>query len=497
MKREQKIFHRLVSLRSRYGISIIIFVLLLCVLNVFQFLFMDDIFIKAAKQNLAEAGSKVEQLSLKSESFFKDVSNLEASYNVFVEIYKPKDSLVYSTNINSWIYDTQSGKPKTDELKPRIMKILSHKDINASEYYEERQEFYADAKYIVYGISENNKTIELYYSVDVINANTKTASNIVFIISLLILFLAVALTYFYTSAFIAPLERITGITKRMTRMEFDKSCPQFRIKELSELSENINALSASLELTLRDLQSKNKRLEKDIEREHDLEQMRKQFIANASHELKTPISIIQGYAEGIKCGAFDESPEEYCDIIIDEAQKMNNLVLRLLEMTHYDYGGFTPKCSLFNIRGFVEGYLGTRLRSIGALGIELEVDIDPHFEGYGDTQMLSDVLGNYISNAVSHCSGEKKIKITCKEHDSVFTVSVFNTGDNIAKDDLDHIWESFYRADKARSRANGRFGLGLAIAASAQEKHKQKYGVINRENGVEFWFNIAKTNIPD
>ena len=124
--------------------------------------------------------------------------------------------------------------------------------------------------------------------------------------------------------------------------------------------------------------------------------------------------------------------------------------------------------------------------------ISLSVDCDKNFFGYGDRDVLFDVLGNYISNAVSHCSGEKRISVTATEHDSVFKVSVFNTGEAIAPEDIDHIWDSFYRADKSHSRAQGRFGLGLSIVSLAQKQHGQKYGVTNRENGVEFWFNIAK-----
>ncbi|MGN0468802.1 MAG: hypothetical protein ACI4GY_08775, partial [Acutalibacteraceae bacterium] len=183
MKDNKTIYRHLMSLRSRYGISIIIFVVFVCALNIAQFFFMDSFFGYTTKKELIKAGTEIQQLDIKNESFFKDISNLEAKYNIFVEIYHPKDSLIYTTNSNNWIYESSASQ--NNELKPRIMKILSHKEISETQYFETRQEFYADAKYIVYGMSDSDHTIEIYYSVDVIDANSKTASIILFIISII------------------------------------------------------------------------------------------------------------------------------------------------------------------------------------------------------------------------------------------------------------------------------------------------------------------------
>lgn len=275
-------------------------------------------------------------------------------------------------------------------------------------------------------------------------------------------------------------------------MKFDENCPSFKIRELDELSDSVNTLSASLNLTLKDLNSKTKRLEQDIQKERVLEETRKLFIASASHELKTPISIIQGYAEGLKFGITDDSPDEYCDIIIEEAQKMNSLVMRMLEVTRYDSGGYKLKCSPFPIGETLKDFSSSRIKSMQEKGINFSIDIEPNLYGYGDKQLIEDVFANYLSNAISHVDFEKKITVTCKLNENSYRVSVFNTGKKIADEDIDNIWESFYRADKARSRADGRFGLGLSIVASAQDMHGQKYGVINHDDGVEFWFDIAR-----
>lgn len=494
MKGKIKTSRHLNSLRSRYGILIAALIVFVLLFSVVQFLIMDDIYTYRTKRNLIEASQHIESLNNCEENFYKEITECEAYYNIYVEIYHPKDVLIYTTGDNNWIYDPSITESDADTLSPRIMKILGHKDVDNSSYFETRQEYYASAKYIVYGKTYDDFAMEIYYSVDVITANAKTASWSLFVLMLIILCLIIAATVIYVQTFILPIEEINRVTKRITEMDFSRTCPNYKTKELGELSSSVNALSSSFDLTLKDLRTKNRRLQHEIEKEHQLEEVRKQFIANASHELKTPISIIQGYAEGLKYGITDGSPEEYCDIIIDETEKMNTLVMRLLEITKYDYGGYTVHWSVFNIKDVIDKIMSSRLRMLKENGIEFICDIDENLNAYGDTDIVSQVFGNYLSNAVSHCEFQKTITVFCREAEDAYRISVKNTGKPIADDDIDNIWQSFYRADKAHSRTEGRFGLGLSIVVSLQNAVGQKYGVINHNDGAEFWFDISKVN---
>lgn len=490
-----KIKKKLNSIRSQYIISIVVITVLIGIFTVVQFFTLDYFYAQSTKRTMAKAADEIYQLDIDKSSFMRDISDREAAYNIYVEIYHPRDVLVYTTANNDWIYSESSSE---EEMKPRIMKILDHMDVDESAYYETRQEYFATAKYIVYGKTDIEKgtSVVIYYSLDVVNTNAKTGSWTLFVICAILLLVVITLTLIYTFTFVIPIDKINSVTKKITCMEFDESCPPFKIRELDDLSTSVNMLSASLDLTLKDLNSKTRRLEQDIEKERILEETRKQFIASASHELKTPISIIQGYAEGLKFGITDDSPEEYCDIIIEEAQKMNSLVMRMLEVTRYDYGGYKMQCEPFPIADTLKAFSYSREKSIHELGIDFSIDIDPSFYGYGDKQLIDDVFANYLSNAISHCENEKHIKIRCRLIDGNYRVSVFNTGKQIEQEDIDNIWQSFYRADKSRSRAEGRFGLGLSIVVAAQDMHGMKYGVINHENGVEFWFDIARYIIP-
>ena len=486
------------GIRSRFGITLSTLIAVVVILNLVQFLSMTGIYTYATKLDMNKAADEVLQLDIDDNGFYRAISEIESAYNVYVEIYKPHDSLIYTTNNNGWIFNPEQQSSADTDLQPRIMKVLSHKDNGDGTYFEKRQEFFAVAKYLVYGDFTNKDVgIILYSSLEVITSTARTASWTFFGISVVFLIVAFAALFIYTITFVKPLDTINDITKKMTQMDFTRVCPSFRIRELDELGESVNALSASLELTLKDLQIKNRQLEQDIEKERRMIELRKQFTANASHELKTPLAIIQGYAEGLKYGITDDSPEEYCDTIIEETQKMNDLVVRLLEITKYDYRGQYFSCCPIVIRDALEEYLHSMRMMLRQKGITIDFNVSPDYIGYSDRELIDNIFGNYVSNAISHCENEMLIRISCEPVEDNYRVRVFNTGKPIAKEDLDNIWQSFYRADKAHSRAQGRFGLGLSIVASAQNILGRDYGVLNYENGVEFWFDIARYEKPE
>lgn len=484
--------YKINSLRNRYLLGFSVLGVIVVALSAFQFIIMDDIFTFKAKKDLISVSKSILSLDLQSSSFLKDIVELESEHNIYVELYNPRDVLIYTTGDNDWLFRPENSSIDTSSLSPRIMKILGHTDIDSHSYFETRQEFYANARYIVYGNTLDNTTCEIYYSTEVIKSSARTASWTLFTISVIIFLLLVAVTYTYLKSFIIPLEEINSVTKKITEMDFSHTCPEYSIKELNELSESINALSSSLGITLEDLKNKNLRLQKEYEKEHTLVETRKEFIASASHELKTPIAIIQGYAEGLKYGITDGKDEEYYDIIIDETEKMNSLVLKLLEQTKYDYGGYKVSLSTFNIKNAVIKATDSRLKLMENEGITFIFDIDDSFNTYSDESIFSLVISNYLSNAISHCEFEKIIKIKCEEKDDNYRISVINTGKPISQNDINNIWDSFYRSDKAHSRGEGRFGLGLSIVSSMQKIIGQKYGVINGENSVEFWFEVSK-----
>ena len=238
----------------------------------------------------------------------------------------------------------------------------------------------------------------------------------------------------------------------------------------------------------------SKKIARDVARKTEIDEMRKEFISNVSHELKTPIALIQGYAEGLKdcVNDDDESRDFYCDVITDEAAKMNAMVGKLLTLNQLEFGYEDVNSSFeeFDVVSMIRGYIQSADILIKQHEATVKFDDSTQFMAWGDEFKAEEVFNNYFSNALNHLSGERIIDIFVKKRDNKVRVSVFNTGDNIPEDAVDHIWEKFYKVDKARTREYGGSGVGLSIVKAIQDSVGEKYGVVNKPDGVEFYFEL-------
>ena len=477
------------ELNKKYSLITVGTVLLcIAIFSVVQFVFMDDIFLSAAKYRMHEAYKDISVIDFDSKNYAKELYDIETNRNFYIEIYKPRDTLFYATHYN----DLDYNEDEPTDLKARIMKILQRTENVDGSYFEIRQEYFATAQYIVYGCFFDDMALEIYYSLDNIKENAEIAGMVFFYISLIIMVMIVSLSIRIGFRVFLPLRNMIDTTKRMANMDFSVKCPKYEINDLNELSASINTLGSSLSSALGKLQSENKQLETDILYERRQEKIRKSFISNVSHELKTPIAIIKGYAEGMKMGIGADNTEEYCDIIIDEADKMNNLIVRLIEYMKLSSGAYKVYSSVFNLKEITEEWTEMHRMQMKNKGIEYICDIDPKFNCYSDVMMMENIFINYLSNAISHIDNEKIIRVTAEDTGKSYRVRVFNTGKPIPGTDIENIWQSFYRADKAHSREEGRFGLGLSFVSTIQEMTGEKYGVENKTDGVEFWFDIKK-----
>lgn len=302
-----------------------------------------------------------------------------------------------------------------------------------------------------------------------------------------------------TGTFTGPILELVEISRRMKSLDFEAKYKGKGQTEVSLLGDNINALSETLERTISELKTANNELQQDIEKKNQVDEMRKEFLSNVSHELKTPIALIQGYAEGLKEGIDDdlESRQFYCDVIIDEAAKMNDMVKKLLTLNQLEFGSDNVAMERFDIVDLICNYL--QAAQILTKQNEVSVRME-HYEPiyvWADEYKVEEVFANYFSNALNHVSGEKIVDIRLVKTEKVVRVSVFNTGELIPEESISHLWEKFYKVDKARTREYGGSGVGLSIVKAIMESMNQRYGVINYDNGVEFWFEleIASGNV--
>lgn len=289
-----------------------------------------------------------------------------------------------------------------------------------------------------------------------------------------------------------PIKELTDISERMIHLDFDAKYTGKSKTEIALLGQNINELSCTLENTISELKSANNELQRDIEKKNQIDEMRKEFLSNVSHELKTPIALIQGYAEGLKEGISEdeESRDFYCEVIIDEASKMNNMVKKLLTLNQLEFGNDNVTMERFDIVALIRNYLQSVDILCKQKGIKV---IMPEYKSvyvWADEFMVEEVFGNYFSNAMNHVADDRIIDVKLVIYEKVVRISVFNTGEPIPEDSLQHIWEKFYKVDKARTREYGGSGVGLSIVKATMNSLNQQYGVINYDNGVEFWFEL-------
>lgn len=291
-----------------------------------------------------------------------------------------------------------------------------------------------------------------------------------------------------------PILRLANISERMIHLDFDAKYEGDDAAEIEVLGKNINELSETLERTISELKTANNKLQRDIENIEKLDGQRREFLSNVSHELKTPIALIQGYAEGLKEGVNEdvESREFYCDVIMDEASKMNTMVKKLLTLNHLESGDDAVTMERFDLVMLVKNYLQSADILIRQSDAKVCIGAASKVYVWADEFKVEEVFMNYFTNALNHLSGDRRIEIKILQQEETVRLSVFNAGEPIPEESLPHLWEKFYKVDKARTRTYGGSGIGLSIVKAIMDSFHQRYGVINYDNGVEFWIELEK-----
>ena len=327
-----------------------------------------------------------------------------------------------------------------------------------------------------------------------IRESANISNKFYFVVGLMIIILSGLIIMVVTRRITRPISELTDLSKKMSDLDFEAKYESKVGNEIDVLGDNFNRMSSQLETTISELKSANNELQRDIEDKIKIDKMRKEFLDNVSHELKTPIALIQGYAEGLKENISDdpESREFYCDVIMDEASKMNKLVKNLLTLNQLESGKDAVVMERFDIVSLIRGVLQTMNIMIGQKEANVIFEAEKPVYVWADEFKIEEVVTNYVSNALNHLDGEKEIEIKLQDEDNRVKISVFNTGTPIPEADVPNLWNKFYKVDKARTREYGGSGIGLSIVKAIMESMNQEYGVQNFDNGVEFWFTLDR-----
>ncbi len=326
-----------------------------------------------------------------------------------------------------------------------------------------------------------------------IQGSAALANRFLIVVGSVAAVICMLLVWLFSKKITNPLRELADISEKMAELNFETKYTSGGEDEIGVLGENFNRMAERLERSISELKSANNRLMQDLEQRDKLEQMCSEFLGNVSHELKTPIALIQGYAEGLKEGIDTdaESREFYCDVIIDEVSKMNHMVRNLLALNQLEFGDEEIQFERFDLTELAAGVLESMELFAEQTKAKVQFLTTEPVYVWADEYKVEQVVRNYVGNAFHHVSGDMVIEVKIEVQGDVARMTVFNTGNAIPEEDLGHIWEKFYKVDKAHTREYGGNGIGLSIVKAVMESLHQKYGVENYDNGVAFWFELG------
>ncbi len=420
--------------------------------------------------------------------------------------YKNNFDILIKTDTNLILFSTD--KDFLESLN-RMTEILERKiEIN-----QESDAIYADVNMEIRRVTDTANNLNyillsarlvndysLYIRIPIapIEESVNISNNALILIGIFTILIASFIASFVSRKFTTPILQLNDITKKMAKLDFSQ---KYRITdsddEINELGKNINTMSDKLETTIKQLRENNIELEKDIEEKSKIDEMRKQFISDVSHELKTPIALIQGYAEGLveNVNSDEESRKFYAEVILDESNKMDRLVKQLLELMKLEYGKRDFKDAKFDLVELIQEVIRKCNVMLEENKIQVVFQNENPVYVYADDFYIDQIVTNYFTNAMKHAeeiNGKKQIEITIEEKQTKYRVNIFNTGKQIEEENLDRIWGRFYKVDSSRNRETSGSGIGLSLVKAIQNNYGNSYGVENKENGVLFYFEINK-----
>ena len=345
------------------------------------------------------------------------------------------------------------------------------------------------------GTLDNGFVVYIRLPMSSITESVQISNKFLYLIACIVIIVGGIVIIYISKQFSSPISEISAIAKKMANLDFSQKYVVKDDDEINELGKNINIMSEKLEGTINQLRSTNIELERDIERKSKIDEMRKSFISDVSHELKTPIALIQGYSEGLleNVNTDEESRKFYAEVILDEATKMDKMVRQLIELTKLEYENREFNNRNFNIVELEKEICRSSKVMLEEKGVNVEFETADVINVYADDFYISQCITNYLTNAIKHVEevdGEKTIKITNTINNDKVRVTVFNTGENIEEENLSRIWNRFFKVDESRNREDGGSGIGLSIVRAIMNNYGNDFGVENKQNGVEFYFDI-------
>ena len=474
------------SVKIRLFITLSLTILIIIIFLIMVNNFALENFYLYSKENTLKAVYETINNYYKSSKLHNDIGTeleeLSIKNNFDILIKDSNGINVYTTNKN---FSSVIGT--INDILNKFDTSIS-REIEANEKFSIRKQ--RDLKngisYIMLsGVLDNGYLLYIRIPINSIQDSVRISNKFLLLMAGFTILIAAIMISIISKKFTEPILELNNIAKRMSNLDF---------------SQKYEATEGKDEKTIKQLKDTNIELEKDIEEKSKLDEMRTSFISDVSHELKTPIALIQGYSEGLleNVNSDEESRKFYAEVILDETNKMDKLVKQLLELMKLEYGKRQFSNHEFDIVELEREVVRKSKVMIDEKNISINFDSSQNIQVFADDFYIEQVITNYLTNAIKNIKeikGEKVIRITNeidKEKNKV-CIKIFNTGERIKEEDLNRIWNRFYKADESRNRADGGSGIGLSLVKAIMSNYKNKYGVNNLENGVEFYFELNMT----
>ncbi len=444
------------------------------ILAAFLSFWFQDYFIKTRQSDLTRQADIIEGIATKYLTGASSYEELTTNIK-FISTYINDDIVLVDSN--GYVYSVTNIK-----YTPLIGKQIFHDDlenINNSDYIDAFNEYgvYMDEKvYVMMKVVKDAKGQSMgatlfSVSTDILD---KSLSNVYQIIWLSAVFAVIAscivIYYFSQKMIVNPLSEMSGVARKIAQGDVDKRVEIHSDDEMEEFANAFNVMADSLQ---------------------KVEQNRKEFISNVSHELRSPMTSIKGFIGGILDGVVpDEKHKYYLNIAYEEIQRLTRLINDLLDLSAVESGTYKLEKVPVDINEIVRICI---LRNENRIRNK-NLDVQVFFEGselwvLTDGDKITQVITNLLDNAIKYGKEDGLIQISCRKKGKKANISIFNEGSNIDEEDIKHIWERFYKVDKSRTQKVST-GLGLSIVKKILSLHDEEIWACNKENGVEFIFTL-------
>ncbi len=494
--KERKSLIKSVRIKLFVTLSVVILLIILFLVLVNNFVF-GQFYLYSKKKSLISVYKTVNDYYNKEQNtdLESELEQVAIQNNFDILIRDDKNVNVYTSNKD--FYSTFG----------QMNEMTSRKNIGIGTIIEKNDKFIIkeikdsknDITYVLLSsILDNGYLLYIRIPITSIQESVKISNNFLCLMAGIIIIISAVIVSYVSRKFTDPILQLNDIAKRMSNLDFSH---QYEITntddEINNLGKSINTMSDKLEKTIKQLRENNIELEKDIEEKSKIDEMRKSFISDVSHELKTPIALIEGYSEGLleNVNSDEESRRFYAEVILDEANKMDKLVKQLLELMKIEYGKREFNDKSFNIVEVEKEVIRKSKVMLDEKEIEIKFETAKKINVFADDFYIEQIVTNYITNAIKNTKELNKrkeiiIKNKINKQENKVRIEVFNTGDNIPEEHINKIWDRFYKIDDSRNREDGGTGIGLSFVKAIMNNYKNRYGVVNKDDGVEFYFEL-------